>query len=162
MGRDGGQAHGLTRPYWGCWSVTPDANRSPSNFGAPRMKGPITIIAVCFAGLGSAQVNAPVNGPHDKARQVEAFVRATIHTTPGQVIRNATMLIQGDKILAVGDGVQVPEGSVVHDLAGRHLWPALIDPYSDLGMVSAEKEEPQERGAHYWNPAIRASRASKH
>ena len=124
------------------------------------MKGPITIIAVCFAGLGSAQVNAPVNGPHDKARQVEAFVRATIHTTPGQVIRNATMLIQGDKILAVGDGVQVPEGSVVHDLAGRHLWPALIDPYSDLGMVSAEKEEPQERGAHYWNPAIRASRSA--
>jgi hypothetical protein len=118
--------------------------------------GIISILA--SSGVG-AQVNAPVNGPYDKARPVEAFVHATIHASPGEVLKDATLLIQGDRVIALGVEVEVPPGSVMHDCKGLHLWPALIEPYSELGAEAA-KEEPAERGAHYWNRAIRASRSA--
>jgi hypothetical protein len=80
----------------------------------------------------AGQVNVPVNGPHERARPVEAFTRATVHPSPGVVWANATLLIQGDRILAVGQDVKIPAGAIEHDLSGLHLWPALIEPYSDL------------------------------
>lgn len=103
-----------------------------------------------------AQVNAPVNGPHNKARVPVAFIHATVHVSADEAIKDATLLVQGDRIVAVGTEVELPQGCVVRDLSGMHLWPALIDPYSDLG-VPVPKEAERESGAHYWNPAIRAS-----
>ena len=78
----------------------------------------------------SAQENAPVNGPHDRAELPIALVHATVHVSPTETLTDATVLIQGERILEVGKRVRVPAGAEVHDLSGLHVWPGLIDPVS--------------------------------
>ncbi|MBK8950726.1 MAG: amidohydrolase family protein [Flavobacteriales bacterium] len=105
-----------------------------------------------------AQVTAPVNGPHDRNVPVHAFVHATVHPAPGRTLYDATVVVSGDRITAVGQGVSVPKDAVVHDLHGAHVWPGFVEPYGDLGMP---KEAPAPArtpaGAHHWNPAVRAT-----
>lgn len=105
-----------------------------------------------------AQRIAPVNGPHERAEVPVAFVHATVHVSPEKTLTDATVLVQGERILEVGKRVRVPDGAEVRDLGGQHIWPGLIDPFSDLGVARrspAELEKPV--GAHYWNRAIAAS-----
>ncbi|MEO5584948.1 MAG: amidohydrolase family protein [Flavobacteriales bacterium] len=119
----------------------------------------LAVWAFLFAGCkASAQENAPVNGPHDRAELVIAFLHATVHVSPTGTLTDATVLIQGDRILDVGKRVRVPAGAEVHDLSGMHIWPGLIDPFSDLGIAARDRGKVKEApGAHYWNRAIIAS-----
>jgi imidazolonepropionase-like amidohydrolase len=108
--------------------------------------------------LASAQVTAPLNGPATKRGAVFAFTHATVHPAPGEVLADATVLVSDDRIVAVGQRVSIPTDAIVQDLKGLHLWPGLIEPYADLGIPqqkAAKEEKPA--GAHFWNPAIRAS-----
>ena len=70
-----------------------------------------------------AQVTAPLNGPKDKGGIPIAFIHATVHPAPGEVIRDATVLIQDEHVLAIGPRVNVPVGAVVHDLRGATSGP---------------------------------------
>ncbi|MGB3525634.1 MAG: amidohydrolase family protein [Flavobacteriales bacterium] len=106
----------------------------------------------------SAQQNAPVNGPHDRAELLVAFTHAVVHTSPGVALTDATVLIKGDRIVEVGKRVRIPMGAEVHDLTGLHLWPGLVEPFSDLGVPARERGKVKEAsGANYWNRAITAS-----
>ena len=82
---------------------------------------------------GTAQVNAPVNGPADKS-QVIAFTHATLHPSPGKTLTDATVLVRDGRIIAVGQNGIAPADAVVRDLEGLHLWPGLVEPYTDQGM----------------------------
>lgn len=119
----------------------------------------LAVWAFLTAGVkASAQDNAPVNGPHDRAEIPLALIHATVHVSPTETLTDATVLIQGGRILDVGKRVRVPAGTEVRDLTGLHVWPGLIDPFSDLGIAArdpAKVKEPQ--GAHYWNRAVVAS-----
>lgn len=120
------------------------------------------LIGACLAATWvHAQQNVPVNGPHVRAEVPVAFIHATVHVSPEKTLTDATVLIQGSRILEVGKRVRVPAGAVVHDLTGLHLWPGLIDPFSNLGLPDrspAGYERPA--GARYWNRAIAASTAA--
>lgn len=110
------------------------------------------------AGTAVAQQNAPVNGPHKRAEVPVAFIHATVHAAPGETLTDATVLIQGERILEVGKRVRIPPGAEVRDLTGLHVWPGLVDPFSNLGLpdrTPAQLKEPN--GASYWNRAITAS-----
>lgn len=108
--------------------------------------------------LAAAQQNVPVNGPHERAETWVAFTHATVHVGPGETLQDATVLIQGDRIREVGKRVRIPASAVVHDLSGLHLWPGLVEPFSDLGLPRhARGTDKQDAGARYWNRAIRAS-----
>ncbi len=106
-----------------------------------------------------AQENVPANGPRPGAHPVHAFVHATVHTAPGEVLRDATLLVKDDRIVDVGAKVKVPAGAVVHDMGGLHLWPALVDAYSDAGMPPVDKplKEGPPAGTRYWNRAVHAT-----
>ena len=119
----------------------------------------LAALAILFAdAAGYAQENAPVNGPHDRAELPIAFIHATVHVSPTETLTDATVLIQGERILEVGERVRVPSGAEVYDLSGLHVWPGLIDPFSDLGIAKRDPLKLKEvRGAHYWNRAIAAS-----
>ncbi|MBP9080591.1 MAG: amidohydrolase family protein [Flavobacteriales bacterium] len=105
-----------------------------------------------------AQRNAPVNGPHHRAEVPVAFTHATVHVSPEKTLADATVLIQGDRILEVGKRVRIPAGAEVHDLSGLHVWPGLIDPFSDLGLAQRSPAELEKApGARYWNRAIAAA-----
>ncbi|MBL7984120.1 MAG: amidohydrolase family protein, partial [Flavobacteriales bacterium] len=122
------------------------------------MRGLLSFLACSWCLWTTAQVNAPVNGPATKTGRYTAFIHATVHPEPTVVLRDATVLVLDDRIVAVGERVPVPAGAVVRDLTGSHIWPALIEPYSDLGMPETPRDRVEKSaGARFWNPAIRAS-----
>ncbi len=61
-----------------------------------------------------------------KAAPITAIVGADVHTVSREVIRRGTILIQGDKILDVGQGIKIPSGATVVDAAGKHVTPGFI------------------------------------
>ncbi|MFZ1687473.1 MAG: amidohydrolase family protein [Flavobacteriales bacterium] len=116
------------------------------------------IALVSLSVLG--QVTVPVNGPHTVMEPVFALQGATLHPAPGEVIANGLLLVQGDAILYAGSQEKkglVPEGAIVVDLTGLHIWPSFVDPWSDVGIPVDKDRKPSERGTGNWNGAIRAS-----
>ena len=66
--------------------------------------------------------------------QTTTAIRAgtLIDGTGAAPIRNAVILIQGDRITAVGSNVQVPAGATVIDLSGATVLPGFIDAHVHL------------------------------
>ncbi len=108
----------------------------------------------------------PQNDVNDDRHTVYAFTNATIHVDANTRLENATLIIKDDKIEAVGISVAVPANAVVMDLKGNHIYPSMIDIYSDYGMPEIPKSSgewnssPQylndKKGAYGWNEAIKS------
>ncbi len=124
---------------------------------AVRTRTLISLALACWAVLAQAQRNAPVNGPHHRAEVPVVLTHATVHVSPTETLNDATVLIQGERILEVGKRVRIPAGAEVRDLTGKHLWPGLVEPFSDLGIPARPKQEQASAGAHFWNRAIAAA-----
>lgn len=71
----------------------------------------------------------PVSGP------VLALVNGRVLTAAGPAVERGTVLIRGGKLVAVGAGVQVPDGATVIDAAGKIVTPGLIESNTNLGIV---------------------------
>lgn len=107
----------------------------------------------------------PRNGVYDERPEMYAFTNATIYADARTVIENATLLIKNGVIVGVGKDLQLPNGTVVTDLKGRRIYPALIDMESDYGMPEVRRTQgggrgaPQQiesnkKGAYGWNQAL--------
>ena len=111
-----------------------------------------------------AQATFPRNGVYDERPGLYAFTNATIIVDPQTTLQNATLLIRNGRVEAVGTGVSLPAGTVVADLKGKRIYPALIDIDSDYGMPevkratgnfrSAPQLESNKKGPYYWNQAV--------
>jgi imidazolonepropionase-like amidohydrolase len=68
----------------------------------------------------------------DRAR---AFVGAEIIPISGPPIKNGVLLVQGGKIIAVGDrgSVKIPSDAVTIDVSGKVIMPGLVDSHSHVG-----------------------------
>jgi imidazolonepropionase-like amidohydrolase len=64
-----------------------------------------------------------------------AIVSATVYTGEGPPLEGATVLIEGNRIAAVGQNVAVPSGARVIDAEGSVVTPGLIESASRLGLV---------------------------
>lgn len=64
-----------------------------------------------------------------------ALVGADVHVGDGEVIRGGQILIEGQKITAVGRQIKLPAGAKVIDVSGKVVTPGFIDPASTLGLV---------------------------
>lgn len=67
-----------------------------------------------------------------------AFVGARVVTLadgPGEVIENGTVVVRGNRIVAVGpaDGVQIPGGAHRVDATGKTIIPGLVDVHAHVG-----------------------------
>src|SRR5687768_14866672 len=60
---------------------------------------------------------------------------ATVHVGNGQVIENGTVVMVDGKITAVGANVTVPAGASIIEANGKHVYPGLILPATNLGLV---------------------------
>lgn len=71
------------------------------------------------------------------AKQVGTSVitNATIHTGTGQTIDNGTIVITNGKIVSVGNNISAPAGATIIDAKGKHVYPGLILPISNLGLI---------------------------
>ena len=63
-----------------------------------------------------------------------ALQGATIHTVTNGVIENGTILFENGVIRAIGTDVEIPAGTRVVDVSGKHIYPGLIDAYSTVGI----------------------------
>jgi imidazolonepropionase-like amidohydrolase len=113
-----------------------------------------------------AQEAFPVNGVVDDRLEIYAFTNATIYVNPTKKLENATLVIKNGKVLATGNGISIPEGAIVTDLAGKTIYPGFVDPYSDYGMPEVKQEgfnwmappqtESNKKGPYSWNEAIKS------
>ncbi len=68
-----------------------------------------------------------------------AIINATVHTiTDRGVLNNATVVIEGDEIIAVGPDANIPEGAAIIDAAGRPVTPGLMNVFTKIGLFEVE------------------------
>jgi imidazolonepropionase-like amidohydrolase len=80
-------------------------------------------IALC---LGSAVMAA--------GQQSLVIKAGKIWTAAGDTVTDGTVVVERDKIHAVGTGISTPEGAKVLDLGGKHVMPGLVDAHCHLGL----------------------------
>lgn len=73
-----------------------------------------------------------------------------IDGTGAPAIEDATLVIDGGRILAAGRGVAVPAGAAQRDYSGRTILPGLISDHSHVGSVLGTSTGPQ----NYTRPVI--------
>jgi imidazolonepropionase-like amidohydrolase len=74
----------------------------------------------------------------DGAEKVLVLRGATVHPVSGPAIPNGTVVVRGNKIEAVGAGLDIPAGAEQVDLAGKHLYPGFVHAGTQLGLVEIE------------------------
>ena len=128
------------------------------------MKKIFLLIFIISSVVVSAQETFDVNGTHNKNHNYYAFTNATIHIDYQTIIENGTLLIKDGKIVAAGEKVTIPNNVVTYDLKKKHIYPSLIDLYSNYGIAKAVKSkkrgyrnqaETNNKGAFNWNQAIK-------
>ncbi len=92
----------------------------------------LAISVFCFLGAAAQETVLPA-----KPQKGLIFIKnATIHVGNGKIIENGTIKIKDGKIEEVGANVAIPAGDVqVFDVKGKHVYPGLILPTSNLGLV---------------------------
>ena len=98
------------------------------------------VLLVIFAATALAVATSSANDPVPPAPQNKPlmFTGATVHPVSGAPIKGGWLLVMDGKISDMGGpGVQinVPQGTVTVDLAGKHVYPGLIAANSVLGLT---------------------------
>ena len=118
-----------------------------------------TVEAAAPADAVSTAPAAPID-PAALQGPVTALVGATVHPVSGPAITDGTVLVAGGRIAAVGRAseVQVPAGATVVSLTGKHVYPGLVEPINQLGMVEigAVPASRDDNEVGRYNPHIRA------
>ncbi|MBK6266329.1 amidohydrolase family protein [Marivirga sp. S37H4] len=124
----------------------------------------IFIACLCFVVFSSnAQETFQVNGVKDDRTNLHAFTNATLHVDYQTTMENAILVIKDNKVIALGTDIAVPQGAIVHDLSGKHIYPSFIELSSDIGLPKQKSErarapqlDPKTSGAFNANDAIKA------
>ena len=90
----------------------------------------------------SADQTSRTNGMRDNTPSLTAIQNATVVTEPGEVVTNATLIIENGKVKSVESGNRAPAGARVIDGTGYTIYPGFIDPYASYGIdVTYEKAD---------------------
>lgn len=73
--------------------------------------------------------------PAPKQKKPIALVGGTVYTVSGGIIPNGTVVFDKGKITAVGVQVTVPADAEKIDVAGKYVYPGLIDANSIMGLI---------------------------
>jgi imidazolonepropionase-like amidohydrolase len=96
------------------------------------MKKILLYTTILLAANASAQETVY---PAEKQKGTTIISNATIHVGNGQVIEKGSIVITDGKITAVGANVTAPSGATNVDAQGKHVYPGLILPATNLGLV---------------------------
>ena len=94
----------------------------------------IALLTFSIALLLPFSADAQIQTPTPKQEQPVALTGGTIHTISGEVIENGTILIEDGVITAVGTDITLPDGTYEKDVTGKHVYPGLIDSWSQMGI----------------------------
>ena len=110
------------------------------------------------AGMPAAKAYTP-DLPTPKMAKSYLIVHATVHPISGPELKDASVLIEGGKIAAVGKAAR--GGAVRIDGRGLHVWPGMIDAGSTLGLNEfgqvSQATDARENGP--FNPDLKATTA---
>ncbi len=81
-----------------------------------------------------------------------AYIGAKVYPVSGRPIDKGVLLIEGGKIVAVGDAVPVPSEAQLVDLSGKVLLPGLIDEHTHVGIWGEWYGQPEHDGNESTNP----------
>lgn len=104
----------------------------------------------CTQSFAADQSSAHKTGLRENIPQVWALQHATVVTSPGRQLDDATVVIRDGRIHSISFGGEVPTDARVLDFSGRTLYPGFIDSYSETDAELSEGE----RKAGYWNPNV--------
>ncbi len=114
------------------------------------------ILSLLVGSVAMAQETVYPAGP----QKGDVFItNATIHVGNGKVIENGSIRIRDGKIEEVGVNLQAAAGNAqVYDAKGKHVYPGLILPASNLGLVevSSVRATSDVREIGDMNPNIRS------
>lgn len=113
--------------------------------------------------LLSLLLSSPVAAQTPAAPQSQpvALTGGTIHTLAGETVENGTILFENGIITAIGTDVELPAGTLVEDITGKHVYPGLIDSWSQMGIfeISAVEMTLDINEVGPINPNVRVERA---
>jgi len=95
----------------------------------------------------------------DEKRHI--LIGGTAHIGNGEIIENSTIIIEGEKIIAIGPSdlviVNTDRGNTI-DLKGKHIYPSFILPNTTLGLaeIDAVRATRDERETGDLNPNVRS------
>ncbi|WP_404310843.1 amidohydrolase [Neorhodopirellula lusitana] len=98
-----------------------------------------TLLVVAFAMVCSQtgwQVNLRAHDivPGSPQKQPIVIRNTTLHLGNGSIVSNGSILFEDGMISEVGDSVRLPDSARVIDGKGKHVYPGLIDSYTDIGL----------------------------
>lgn len=98
----------------------------------------LLLIGTLLTFAGSAQETVTPNGIEDVRLNAIAITGVTLYQPDGQYLENAVVLMREGRIVSISDNPAVPDDYFVVDLAGRYLYPGLIDAYTEYGIPGIE------------------------
>lgn len=83
---------------------------------------------------------------------------ASVHPVSSPSLAKADLLLHQGKIVQVAETIEPPQGAQVIDVGGKHIYPGLIESFSNIGLVEidAVRATRDEREAGDLNPNAKA------
>lgn len=82
-----------------------------------------------------AALAEPERGPAPTEGDVFAIVGATLHPVTSPDVEDGVIVVRGGRIALLGKGVAIPAGARVIDARGKHVYPGLIQPGTNVGLL---------------------------
>ena len=111
-------------------------------------------LLVCFSAFG--QENLTPNGIADQRAGAYVFRNANIYRADGSILGGGNLLVREGRIVEINDDDDVPAGYFPIDLAGKYVYPGLIDIYTDYGIPGLERPRDENGGGENLAPDDRA------
>jgi len=96
-------------------------------------------VLLCQNTFANTLPTAVTNGVKDDRHAVIALTNAHIFLDENKDFKNATLLIQDNKIINVGKDILIPESAIQRDLHGASIYPGFIHLDSDYGLSKVPK-----------------------
>src|SRR6185436_18576500 len=114
--------------------------------------------SILLSGLFFTAVSQETVLPATTQKGTMYVKNATIHVGNGTVINNGVIQITDGKIEKVGSDITVPANAKAIDAKGKHVYPGILLPVSNLGLVeiSAVRASSDVRELGDMNPNVRA------
>lgn len=127
------------------------------------LKKLLSVVSVGIMVSGSAQVGFWPNDTKGKDRSVYAVKNITLYQDYRTKVDNAVLVFQEGKIVASGK-VSIPKNAVVIDGRGAFVYPSFIDPYANIGVEKAKRNDynpgstylPTDATSAAYNDAVKA------
>lgn len=109
------------------------------------------LIALASCGWADPPTTTHTPGLREAGPELIVIQDAEIVVRPGERLTDAMLVLKNRRIVQIGNDLDIPESAKVIRLAGKTIYPGLVDAFTDrsIDRIDADK------AARYWNDKIR-------